>query len=418
MKNIISLFLSRKKFFSYSLLRMTSMVLSLLSNIFIVRKLTVDEFGIFSLTLLIVGLMTTFGFSWSSSSILYFGSREREEYGSINKTFWARNIIIFFSLIAVTCAIVIFKDQINSYIGLNVWFLVILWLYVSVIENYLIQYFLAVKKQIISSLLSITAKFIYIFFIIIMPFDVKTLIILYIISHATVIFYLLGVNRKEIGRFEFDKAWFKKVLNFSLWQLFGFSGIYLLNFGDTAVVKHFMSNTEVGIYNGAYKLFNNTASFAFVISSYYASSVSSYFAGNKKNKIKYFFYRERIFIISISIVAHLILILLSKPIIVTLYGDDYLRAVPLFNILMLGSMIRFITVFYMLYYNTNGKHQIQQAINIFIAITNVVLSIILIQIFGLKGPAYATVITLLLSLSFSFFYCEIRINKCLKERGV
>src|SRR5699024_9832967 len=411
LKKVLNMILLRKKFFFYSTLRMSSMIFGLLSNIFIVRKLTVDEYGVFSIALLIVGLMTTLGFSWSSSSILYFGSKERKQYGNINKTFWARNIIIFISLVIATLLIVTFRHHINAYIGLNVWFLVILWLYVSVIENYLIRYFLAVKKQIISSLLSITAKILYIVLILIISLDVRTLMIIYIISHASVIFYVLGINRNDIGRFEFDKGWFKKVLNFSLWQLFGFSGIYLLNFGDTAVVKHFLTNTDVGIYNAAYKLFNNTASFAFVISSYYDSSVSSYFAGVQKEKIKHFFYKERLFVITISIIAHLILLIFSKPIIVTLYGVDYFSSVSIFNILMFGSMIRFITVFYMLYYNTNGKHKIQQMINICIAITNVILSIILLQFFGVKGPAYATVLTLGLSLVFSFFYCEKRIVK-------
>src|SRR5699024_9321083 len=74
---------------------------------------------------------------------------------------------------------------------------------------------LAVKKQIISSLLSITAKILYIVLILIISLDVRTLMIIYIISHASVIFYVLGINRNDIGRFEFDKGWFKKVLNFS-----------------------------------------------------------------------------------------------------------------------------------------------------------------------------------------------------------
>lgn len=412
---LFNMLLERKRFFSFSLLRISSMVLGLVSNIFIIRKLTVEDFGIFSVALLVINLITTFGFSWSSSSILYFGSREKEKHGSINKTFWARNIIIFVSLIIATLGIFLFRQPINNYIGLNIWFLLLLWLYVSVIENYLNQYFLAVKKQLTSSMLSITAKIIYIALIIIFPFDVSTLIILYIVSHASVILYILGINRSDIGKFELDKSWFKEVLNFSLWQLFGFSGIYLLNFGDIAVVKYFMTNEDVGIYNAAYQLFNAVASFAYVISSYYASNVSAYFAGNNVTKVNRFFYKERFFIITISIIGHFFVILLSKPIITTLYGQEYISTVPIFNILMLGSMIRYVTVFYMLYYNTNGKHHVQQLINIFIAVINVALSIICINLIGLNGPAIATVLTLLFSLIFSIWYCEKRIKKFILE---
>lgn len=391
------------------------MALGLISNIIIVRKLSVEEFGVFSVALLVVNLITTFGFSWSSSSIVYFGSREMEQHGVLTKTFWSRNIIIFSSLLIVTLGIILFRNQINNYIGLNIWYLLILWLYVSVFEDYLVQYFLAVKKQILSSLLSITAKLIYILLIIIIPLDVISLIILYIVGHSSVVLYILGIKKSDIGKFTFDKDWFRKVLNFSLWQLFGFSGIYLLNFGDIAVVKHYMTDADVGIYNAAYQLFIAIVAFSFVVSNYYAPNVSAYFAGHNKEKVKHFYYKERIFIFFICLFGHLLAIILSKPIITALYSDAYLPAVPIFNILMIGSMMRHMTVFYTLYYNTNGKHQIQQTINILVALVNVALSIIFINLFGIQGPAWATVLTIMLSLLFSMYYCERRIKSFIRE---
>ena len=414
MKSKIGFITKRKKFITYAMLKVLIMVLSLITNIFIVRKLSINDFGIFSVALMFIGLVTTFGFSWSSSSILYYGSREKAKTGSINKTFWARNIIIAISLIITTISFVVFRQAINEYIGLNVTFLILVWLYISVAEDYLSQYFLAVKKQLMSSMLSITAKIIYLIMIIIFSFDVKTLIILNIISHATVLLYIFGINKDDVRSFEFDKDWFKEVLNFSLWQLFGFSGLYLINFGDTAVIKYFMTTEDIGIYNVAYKLFNAIASFAYVISSYYAGSVSQYFANNEGSKIKRFFYKERLMIFGLSALAHFAVMIFSKPIITVLYGDRYTQSVVLFNILMIGSIFRYSTVFYMLYYNTNKKHKLQQTINIFRAILNLVLDIILVRRFGLVGIAIATTIAMFLAFLFSLFYCEKRIKAASK----
>lgn len=414
MQKIINFINNRRNFIIFSLLKVLIMVLGLITNIFIVRKLSVNDFGIFSVALMFIGLITTFGFSWSSSSILYYGSREKAKTGSINKTFWARNIIILFSLIITTILFVVFRTQINEYIGLDVGSLILIWLYISIAEDYLNQYFLAVKKQILSSMLSVTAKIIYIVMIFVFTFDVETLILLNILSHATVLLYIFGINKKDIGKFEFDKDWFKEVLSFSLWQLFGFSGLYLINFGDTAVIKHFMTTEDVGIYNAAYKLFNAIASFAFVISSYYAGSVSQYFTNNDSKKLKQFFYKERLLIFALSTVAHIVVMIFSKPIITTLYGERYVQSVVIFNILMIGSMFRYLTVFYMLYYNTNKKYKLQQIINIFRAILNVGLDIVFIQIFGLIGPAIATTIAMFTAFVFSFFYCEKRIKKASK----
>ena len=197
-------------------------------------------------------------------------------------------------------------------------------------------------------MLSVTAKILYLVLILLITFDVRTLIILNIISHASVLLYILGLNKKDIGKFEFDRSWFYEILSFSLWQLFGFSGLYLINFGDTAVIKYFMTTEDVGIYNAAYKLFNAVASFAFVISSYYASSVSQYFAKNEHNKLKQFFYKERLFIIGLSTIVHILVMVFSEPIIVTLYGERYAQSVIIFNILMVGSIVNYLTVLYAL----------------------------------------------------------------------
>ncbi len=391
------------------------MVLGLITNIIIVRKLSVHDFGVYSVAFMLIGLATTFGFSWSSSSILFFGSKEKVKYGSINKTFWARNVIIFFSLIIVSLIFIIFQSAINNYIGMDLALLILVWLFISVSEDFLSNYFLAIKKQIFSAMLSVTAKVLFLSTILFMSFDVKTLIIINIFSHATVLLYILTINKKDIGKFEFDKDWFKQVLNFSLWQLFGYSGLYLINFGDTAVIKHFMTNEDVGMYNAAYQLFTAVSGFAGVISSYYASSISMYFTKNDTLNIKRFFHKERYIIFGLSTLAHIIVMIFSKPIIVLFYGERYTDAVIIFNALMIGSIFRYLSVFYMLYFNTNNKHKLQQLINIIRAVLNIGLNIILIQYFGLLGPAIATTIAIILTTGYSAFYCEKRIKAIVCE---
>ena len=411
MTKIINYLYGKKKFLLYAFLRIFVKFLGLTTNIIIIRALPITEYGVFSIVLMLVGLITTFGFSWSSSSILYYGSKEKAQSGSVNKTFWARNIIISFSLIITSVVFFIFRTHINRYIGIDAAFLVLIWLYVSVAEDYLNQYFLAVKRQIMSTLLSITAKIIYIVLILVISFDVKTLIIINIISHASVLLYSLGINSKDVSRFEYDKEWFKEILNFSLWQLFGFSGLYLINFGDTAVIKYFMTTDKVGIYNAAYKLFEAVANFVFIISGYYAGAASQFFENRDHKSIKSFFYKERFLIFGLSLIAHFMVMILSKPIIIKLYGYQYIESVLIFNILMVGSIFRYIGVFYMLYYNTNKKYKLQQAINIFRAILNIILDIIFIQLFGLIGPAIATTTAIVLTFLISFLYCEKRIYK-------
>lgn len=409
MKRLMKMFLERKRFIAFSVLKLLIMIISLVVNIIIIRKLSVKEYGIYSVAFMLIGLITTFGFTWSSTSIIFFGSKEKAQYGNLNKTFWARNIIMILSILILTLLFVVFRDAVNSYVGIKVSYLILIWLYVSVYEDYLCQYFLAVERQVLSAIMSITSKLIFLILIALLPFNVENLIRLNIISNLTVILYTYSISKKDIGKFEFDRNYFKKILNFSLWQLFGYSGLYLINFGDTAVIKYFMTMEDVGVYNSAYRLFNAAAGFAFIIPSFYASRVSIYFENKEYSKIKSFYYRDRVLIFIVSTLIHIIVMLYATPIIKLLYGSQYIAAAKVLNILLIGSIFRYLSVFYTLYYNISGKHKILQLINIATAVLNVVLDVVFIKRFGILGPAYATVISLILALVFSIYYCERKI---------
>ena len=126
-------------------------------------------------------------------------------------------------------------------------------------------------------------------------------------------------------------------------------------------------------------------------------------------KIKQFYYRDRFLIIGITLFIHILIIVFSKFFITTLYGAKYIGAVPIFNILLIGSIIRFLGVYYTLYFNTNGKYKLQQFINILRAVLNVILDIIFIRLFGLLGPAIATTLAILITFVLSALYCEKRL---------
>jgi O-antigen/teichoic acid export membrane protein len=76
---------------------------------------------------------------------------------------------------------------------------------------------------------------------------------------------------------------------------------------------------------------------------------------------------------------------------------------------MIGSIFRYLSVFYMLYFNTNKKHKLQQNINILRAILNLILDVVFIKKFGLIGPAIGTTVAIVLTFIISALYCEKRI---------
>lgn len=401
---------SRRGFFIYCLSKIAVAALNMLITIIIIRKISVEDFGIYSLVLMVVGFAVTFGFSWSSSAILYYGSKEKELNGNLNKVFWARNVILLFSLVTVALIFLLLGTRLNVYFGEDLYFLVLAWICIKAIEDSLVQYFLTVKKQVLCNFMLITTRLMFVMLILTASFKVKELIIMNILSDMSAMIYILLVNKQDIGKFEFDRHTFREILSFSLWQLFGFSGLYLLNFGDMAVIKYFMSAKEVGIYNSAYRLFHGIEGLSYVISSYYAASVAGYLVRENKAALKHFFYRERLIIFSASLLLNVAVILFAKQLMVLLYGESYMSAVQIFRVLMSGCIFLYADVFYILYCNLMKKYSFIQGINIAQAVLNLILDIVFIKWFGLIGPAVATSLSVIFFVLITAIYCESNIS--------
>jgi O-antigen/teichoic acid export membrane protein len=266
-----------------------------------------------------------------------------------------------------------------------------------------------------SNAMTLSARFMFLAALLFVDFDVRMLIQINLLCDIAVVFYIFGVNKKVIGKFQWDSKIFRDVLNFSLWQVFGFSGLYIINFGDIAVIKYFMTTADIGIYNAAYKLFSGIAGLSYVISSYYASNIASHICSKDYKQLKLFFYKERLIICGASITLNLLVMVYARQIILWLFGTRYLDAIPIFDVLMVGCIFRYLGTFYMLYCNLVAYYQFLQVSNIVQSVMNIILDIIFINWFGLIGPAIATTLAIISSFFVCFWFCEKKIKTlCVK----
>ncbi len=392
-------------------LKLLNAFVGLIINMFIVRKITVEEFGTYSIILTVIGFLTTFGFNWSSSAITYFGAREKAKNGNMRKTFWSRNYILLGNFSIVLLMFLFLGERIEEYIGIKINYLLISWLIIKIGINIINTYFLAVKKQISSVMVLLAGKLIFLLITIFINYDLKELIGINIFCDLTGFIYIFRINKNDIGKPTFDKINFKEVLNFGLWQLFGFSGLYLINFGDNLIIRHFLTLEDVGIYNSAYRLFDAIAGLSYVFSSYYAPMVVEAFETEDCKELKKVFYHDRILLNTLLLIPHVIVIIFSDKIIAIIYGNNYLEASIILKILMIGSFFRFVTVFNKLVYNSLKKHKVLQCWNILQMVINIALDIVLINKMGILGAAIGTVTAII----FTGFFNTIWVEKALKE---
>lgn len=404
--NYINIIKEKISLIRYVLLKIFDMGIGFLLNLYIVKKLTGYDYGVYTLILTVLGVLITFGFSWTSSSLMYFGVEEKLKYGSLTRTFWARNIILIVSYIIVGIAFLIFSKEINVYLTEPVSIYIFIWMTIRIFTNYLSSYFLAIEKREISIFVSLFIKIVVLIFVFGGNITLKKLLLISIYSEFFGLIWILKVNKTDFGKFIFDKHIFKQVLSFGLWQLFGFSGLYLINFGDNLVIKHYLKIEDVGIYNISYQLFMGMAAFSYIFSNYFAPQVVRGIREKNITLLKNIFVRDRFLIVILLLIPHIFVIMFAKQIIISFYGERYIKAIAPLVILTIQSLFEYYTVFNMIIFNCFKKYSILQIFNIIQAILNILFDIAFVSKLGIIGAAYGTFLSFLILAIIKTWYAK------------
>lgn len=414
-KKVWNFILQKKDLTYYILFKVLDMSIAFYLNWIIVKRLSENDYGVYSILITILGLFTTFGFSWTSSSLLYFGTEEKIKYGSLNRTFWARNIILGVSYIFIAFLFLLFYKKLDNYITKPLSLYLFVWMTVKIFTDYLITYFLAIENRKLSVITSICTKLLAAILITLNIVSLKLVLIYCILSEICALIFVYKINKMDFGKFIFDKKIFKTVLSFGIWQIFGFSGIYFINFGDNLVIKHFLTLEDVGIYNVAYKMFAGMSGFAYLFSSYFAPKVTRAISVNDAWTLKEIFYRDRIYMTILLLIPHMLVFIFTEKIIVLFFGYNYIDATFPLRILILESNLRYFFVFNILIYNCFRKYSIMQSFNILQAILNIVLDILFIPKFGILGAAYGTLLSFIISTGLETIYGEVYLRNFIKS---
>ena len=132
LKNIFKKLQFDKKLIQYFFLSIFVKYSTFLFDIIVIHKLSKENFGKYSLILLVANLAFTFGFSWHSSVLLYIGAKEKAIRGKFNHTFHARNIITLSFIVIIALAFFLGREFLNDYMGVRVVGIVLIYVFFRV----------------------------------------------------------------------------------------------------------------------------------------------------------------------------------------------------------------------------------------------------------------------------------------------
>jgi|GEM_PF-1964672 len=389
--------------------------LQLLLVALITRLLGPEGYGHIVLYNMAVSLGLMMGVNWTAGSVLRFGRDEFEQRRKINQTFWARTTIMVPCLLIWLAFILLFKDAISHYIGMPPWAvgLLIGSVFLGAIHNYLIYILQAIRRmqayaavQVIGSAIAV-AGLVLIFFEV-FPRDFLTVIILGILSGTVtiIIMCIFWVPGNILLPVKIDRTTLREIFQFSYPIILASLSAYIVNWVDVMMIKQFLTVSDIGGYQVAYQTFLFALSLIVVASTLTTPILISFLANNREDLILRYSIRlvpQGLLIWSVTVGIGLAISPFAFHLV---FGNRFNVSTFYFQFLALGLALNAVLIFYNGIMMAYKLIKYSMAVNIFMALLNLLGDLMLITVFGAVGAAISTSVAIGASAFLNLLICQ------------
>ena len=416
----IKLFKTHSKLIEFTSFRLIGEAVIFLFPLLIAKNVNPDVYGAYSLGLMIIFFSTTLLLGSSVTPFIISANKELKKHNSISRSFTNQLIFFAISLSLIGFLFLIFSTFIMNFIHIDKKLLIYLYIaFVGIsIKSIIGNYFLGIDKKIEFTKISIYYGISLITILFLLDFNLENLFLNYFLSAIIILLISIPkINFKEIFPLKFNKEMFANHWDFTKWQMFGLTAVYFINWGDTIIINYFLTLTEVGIYNLAYQIFKGIITLMYIINTFYLPEISKNIKDEKF--INKYLFKTRIQLFSLATLGIIATIFISPFFLNYFFDESYSQASSLLQILLIGVIFKFWSIFYNPLYNVLKRYKFLQTMNIVQIIINITLGIILINIFGLVGVAIATTLSYLIRVIMDEAYFQIKVKKTLfhKKEG-
>lgn len=382
-----------------TIMKIITLIIGMLSTILLSHFRSLDEYGTYSQIVMIVTLVISIVSMGFPNSINYFlaSADSKEEKTSFLSTYFSFNTLVSFiaGIILIIATPLISKYFNNTSIS-KFTFVLLLLPWINII-NSSFDNFLIVEKK--TSLLMSYRIFrgIVTLSLILIAFRINWDFILYMkwfmVSEIifTIIIYLIVINESNTKLIGIDYTLIKKILVFSL--PLGLSTIVAtLNIqADKLMVGYFYDTKTLAIYTNAANELPLTIISASITAVLMPQMVRLLKCKKENEAVRLWgsaSYLSYIFICFFSIS----LFVFAPQVMSFLYSDKYLPGVEVFRVYSLLLLFR--TTYFGMVLNCLGETKFIFYSSIITLVLNVVLNLILYYLFGIKGFAMASIVSI------------------------
>jgi O-antigen/teichoic acid export membrane protein len=357
------------------------------------------DIAVISLFEVLVGLVFSIGIGWSAVGVIRFGKRELETEKRLSHTTSMRLHVTFPILASIIGLIFVFRASVLDYLHSSdpvlIWYLIGS-LVVTSVHEHLTSVLETQEKHFANSifyvaqgagkLLILAAFFSEIF---------ETSVVWYVGTLMWVDVLLLVPRLPACGTsslFPISRvsgSEMRTFLNYVVPQLYGFAGLYVIDYVDVYFIDRYCSTDDLGAYQFLYMIFQKLAVLAFVANSLLFPRVMSWKIGNRA-RIPQFTRNIPLLVLTLTLAGAGIGTLLYQPFLDSFFGNKYQIAYSSFTLMLLSLPCFFVSYTFIPVLNSFDRVKYIQTVNIVSAVANVIFDLLLVPRYGIVGAALGT----------------------------
>jgi len=395
-----------KDTFSYLPAAIIPAGLSLVSVMIFTHIFTPNAYGQYALVTTATGILTALLTEWIKQSVLRYSSRFRGEqrlarFSSTLAFVLLATALLFVLLSSLTYPFLRpFLGGYSRFYFPGVLFVVAGFLFYSLAAIF--QANLQAKRYAKYQIASAVGRlFLALAFVLLVARDVLGLIIAAAVSY----FILIGPMAKESGllsyrknlfRF-FDPSLLRKIAAYGFPMIGWFMGVQILGFSDRFIIGAFKGPSQVGVYASNYSLISRGLGLVTgpILMAAHPLIVNAWEKGNKDQIQKIIATFSRYFLLAtIPFMAYVSVF--SHEIVGLLLGKAYREGYVIMPIILAGFLVWNFSMYGHKGLELMEKTRIMLLLVVICAVTNIILNLFFVPLYGYKGAAVTTLISYLL----------------------
>ena len=375
--------------------QMFSMLVSFFIGAWVARYLGPGNFGLMSYSISFVslfGFLVGFGVDSILSRELIKAPEKKDEL--LGTSFWMKLIGGLTAIIIINVISLFVNQDFLSRLLVFVFSFTFIFQSFNVISNFFQSQIISkkiVQVQIVVSLFSVLIKILFIY----LNLGVVWITSVYLVDGIilaigfVIIYYK---KEKKLFKISIDKNILKTLLKDSLPLMFSVIALTVYGKIDQVIIGKMLNETAVGVYAVAVKI----SEVWYFIPGLICTSLFPAIINAKKTDI--ISYKKRMkalysFLIYSGLFVSIIIFFFSGPVIRIVFGQDYIASIKISQIYAWSGVSMFLMTGFWTYLLSENYTKIYLFATIFGAVSNILLNIILIPVFGVMGSAYATLIS-------------------------